>query len=207
MGTEFSWEENFSFWKNMFLVGVFFIITPVTLGVSLFSLFSLNKISKTQAVESPAVYSNSGLRIYASLPSSIPSVSGTIEAKDARSEIVKQYLTRYDSPLISLSDYIVQVSDKYELDYRLIPAIAQQESNLCKLIPPGSHNCWGWGIHSQGTLGFDSYQQAIDEVSRGLREEYLNKGYDTVDLIMSKYTPMSNGSWAFGVNKFMSEME
>ncbi|KKU47808.1 MAG: hypothetical protein UX67_C0028G0001, partial [Candidatus Woesebacteria bacterium GW2011_GWF2_46_8] len=100
-----------------------------------------------------------------------------------------------------------EAADRYELDYRLTTAIAQQESNLCKIIPPGSNNCWGWGIHSAGTLGFDSFEEGIETVSAGLRKEYLDKGFRTVEEIMSKYTPLSNGSWATGVTKFMSEME
>ena len=102
---------------------------------------------------------------------------------------------------------VVTAADKYKIDFRLITAIAQQESNLCKIIPPDSHNCWGWGINSNGSLGFNSYEEAIDTVSKGLKEEYIDKGYTTPEQIMSKYTPLSNGSWAFGVNKFLTEME
>ena len=207
---EFTWEENFSFWKNLFFTAVFFIIAPVTLGVSLFSLASLSKISAQDALA--ADYNlvsgpKSGVRIYASLPNSIPAIDGITEATDARPEIVRQYLNRYGSNLESQSNFIVETSDKYGLDYRLITAIAQQESNLCKIIPPESYNCWGWGIHSKGSLGFETYQEAIETVSKGLREEYIDKGYTTVEEIMSKYTPMSDGSWAFGVNQFMGEME
>ena len=93
------------------------------------------------------------------------------------------------------------------MDFRLLVAIAQQESNLCKKIPEGTHNCWGWGIHSKGTLGFDSYPEAIETVSQGIRRDYLNKGYTTPEEIMKKYTPSSPGTWAFGVNKFLGQME
>ncbi|MEK7470406.1 MAG: hypothetical protein AAB622_00150, partial [Patescibacteria group bacterium] len=119
----------------------------------------------------------------------------------------RNYLERWNSPMSHLSEYIVQMADKYDLDYRLITAISQQESNVCKIIPPESYNCWGWGIHSEGSLGFSSYEKGIETVSKGLREEYLNKGYKTVEEIMSKYTPMSNGSWANGVNTFMTDMQ
>ena len=102
---------------------------------------------------------------------------------------------------------IVETSDRYGLDYRLTTAIAQQESNLCKKIPPESNNCWGWGIHSRGTLGFASFSEGIDEVSRGIRKKYLDKGFLSIEEIMGKYTPLSNGSWAEGVTKFMAEME
>jgi hypothetical protein len=208
--TLFTREENISFWKNMFLIVVFFTITPVTLGVSLFSLLSLksNEISRQTPFESNLISSpRSGIQVYASLPIKQPSVSAEVGAEDARSEIVRQYLDYYNSPLVPHAKTIVATADKYSLDFRLITAIAQQESNLCKIIPPGSYNCWGWGIHSKGTLGFSSFDEGIEEVSRGLREEYLNKGYTTTEEIMSKYTPLSNGSWANGVNTFLSQMQ
>lgn len=198
-------DEDFGFWKNLVLASAFFVFTPVTLGVSLFSLLSLSKIPVK--AESPAVFSNSGIRVYASLPNQFPSVNGMVETGDARPEIVRLYLSRYGSDLEPLAAKLVEEADKNDLDYRLVTAIAQQESNLCKLIPPGSFNCWGWGIHSKGTLGFDSFEEGIETVSKGLREEYLNKGYNSIPEIMSKYTPLSNGSWAEGVSQFMGEME
>lgn len=205
----FSREENFSFWKNLILVVVFFAITPVTLGISLYSLFSLKSTSlippivDTNLISSP----QSGVRVYASLPIKQSVISDSVESGDARSEIIRQYLESYSSPLTPYSEFIVSVADQYSLDFRLITAIAMQESNLCKIIPPGSYNCWGWGIHSEGTLGFNSFAEGIETVSKGLREEYLDKGYSTVEEIMSKYTPLSNGSWAHGVNQFMTEMQ
>jgi hypothetical protein len=137
----------------------------------------------------------------------MPTVNGYATVGDARIEIVKQYLNSYESPLEPYADQIVESSDRWGLDYRLTTAIAQKESNLCKRIPPESNNCWGWGIHSQGTLGFSSFSEGIEEVSRGIRKEYLDKGFATIEEIMGKYTPLSNGSWAEGVNKFMAEME
>lgn len=195
----------------MFLVAVFFIITPVTLGISLFSLFSFQTsvLAKDSAQEqNRSTLAYSGVQVYASLPPQLPAVSGVVGASDARPEIIRQYLEYYNSPLSPYSDFIVQTSDKYKLDYRLITAIAQQESNLCKVIPPGSYNCWGWGINSAGSLGFDSFTDGIETVSKGLKTQYLDKGYGTVTEIMSKYNPISpGGAWASGVSQFMSEME
>ncbi len=207
--TLFSREENISFWKNLILSIIFFTITPVTLGISLFSLYTLKNMPEktTENTVNFLTSPQSGVRVYASLPSQIPEVGGQVETADARPEIVKQYLEFYDSPLVSEADLIVQTADKYSIDFRLITAIAQQESNLCKVIPPGSYNCWGWGIHSEGTLGFRSFEEGVDIVSKGLRENYLDKGFSTIDEIMSKYTPSSDGSWAHGVKTFMTEME
>ena len=206
----FSREENIGFWKNLILVVVFFVVTPATLGISLFSLFSLKTSASVKQILPVSNIFNSpqsGIKVYASLPVQLPSVSEQITASDARPEIVKQYLEYYDSPLAPFADLIVQTADKYSIDFRLITAIAQQESNLCKIIPPESYNCWGWGINSSGSLGFSSFQQGIEEVTKGLRTDYLNKGYTTVSDIMSKYTPQSNGSWANGVTEFMTAMQ
>ncbi len=148
-----------------------------------------------------------GARIYASLPTAFTSISGEAQASDARTEIIRQYLLRYKSPMAPYADYIVKTADEFNIDYKLTTAIAQQESNLCKVIPPKTYNCWGWGIHSEGTLGFSSFEEGIKTVTMGLSQNYISLGLDTPLKIMSKYTPLSNGSWAKGVEEFLSEME
>lgn len=203
-------QENYLFWKNLILVVVFLTLTPLTLLTSLFSLLSFKNVDSTKEVLQASAknyLSTSGVRVYASLPTYTSSISEEIETGDARVEIVKQYLEKYNSPMTSHEAKIVETADKYGLDFRLITAIAQQESNLCKIIPPETYNCWGWGIHSEGTLGFNSFEEGIETVSAGLKKNYIDKGYTTVEEIMNKYTPMSNGSWANGVNTFMAEMQ
>ncbi|MBL7036880.1 hypothetical protein ISR94_03535 [Candidatus Microgenomates bacterium] len=203
-----TFEESFSFWKNLVLIIIFFVITPVTLGVSLFSLFSLKDTgSAAGVVLGTSTAYDSGVRVYASLPSEFPTVDGVATSSDARPVLIEDYLERYDSPLTPYAYFLVEIADKYGLDYKLLPAIAQQESNLCKIIPPGGHNCWGWGIHSKGTLGFESFEAAIETVAYGIKTQYIDKGFITPEEIMSKYTPLSDGSWARGVIQFMSEMQ
>ncbi len=197
-------DESSIFWRNMALVVVFFTLTPIALIVSVISLISIGPSVdiKANIAEQPKV----GVRVFASLPAKIPSVAGYATFADARPEMVRQYLDEYGSPLSAYADKIVQIADKYDIDYRFIPAIAQQESNLCRVIPPGSHNCWGWGITSVSSLAFDSYDEAIETVTRGLKFNYIDEGLVTPNAIMSKYTPQSNGSWARGVSAFMTEI-
>ena len=199
-------EGGYWFWRNILLVTFFFTLTPIVLVTSVFSLISLNRIS-TEREASLASDLRSGVRVFASLPAQIPSVAGAATSADARVELVRAYLESYRSPLEPLAQFIVDTADKYGLDYRLTTAIAQQESNLCRYIPAGSYNCWGWGIHSQGSLGFSSFEEGIETVSAGLKKNYIDMGYVTPDEIMKKYTPLSPGTWAIGVNKFLSEME
>jgi hypothetical protein len=134
-------------------------------------------------------------------------VKGEIAADDARPLIIKKYLEKYKSPLAPYADLIYQVSKDYGFEYYWIVAIAQQESNLCKKAPEDSHNCWGYGIHKRGTLKFDNYELAIKSYAEYLKREYFDKGLNTPELIMQKYCPSSNGSWARGVNQFINEME
>lgn len=197
-------ENSFSFWKNLSMMVLFFTIAPVTLGISLFTLYFFEKEDQISIVRA----SNGSAKVYASLPNNFPSVSASIETADARPQIIRNYLLKYKSPLVGLEEYIVKKSDEYGIDFRLIVAISQQESNLCKIIPPDTYNCWGWGIHSRGTLGFSSYEEGINTVLRGLKNEYIDKGYTTPDTIWKKYTPSSpDGAWAKGVNQFMNDMQ
>lgn len=148
--------------------------------------------------------------IYSANDFLIPEISASVTTADARSVIIQKYLNRYNSPLEPFSRALVETADKYSLDYRLLVAIAQQESNLCKKIPPHSHNCWGYGIYGDKVTRFEDYPQAIDTVARGLKKNYIDKGLDTPEKIMAKYTPPSvaiGGPWAKGVNQFLTELE
>lgn len=145
------------------------------------------------------------------IPPGVPTgVQTAVATGDARADIVANFLKRHSSPLEPYDHYgrvLVETADRYNLDYRLLPAIMMQESNLCKSIIPGSNNCLGFGIHARGTLTFDSYEASFDRAARELKERYIDIGLTTPEDIMRKYTPSSNGSWAFSVNQWIVEME
>jgi len=133
-------------------------------------------------------------------------ISEQVIGGDARPVLIRKYLEHYGSPLAPYSDLIFELSQRNGIDYYWIVAIAQQESNLCKKIPENSFNCWGYGIHSEGTLRFPDYETALKSYAEYLKREYFDKGYTNADLIMTKYCPSSNGSWAYGVNHFINEL-
>jgi hypothetical protein len=206
--------EDSYFWKNIVLSILFFTLTPIALGLSLFTLITLSdgeKADQAALTTTAVAYEETlptGASVFAAIPAVTPSVDGEIGVADARPELIRQYLARYNSPIEHLSQFIVDAADKYAVDFRLITAIGQQESNLCKRIPEGTYNCWGWGIHSRGTLGFRSYEEGIETVTAGLKAKYIDQGLTNPDEIMKKYTPSSpEGAWAKGVNSFMSDME
>lgn len=167
-----------------------------------------NTESKTAKSQPLIQKQTTGVQVYASLPSDFPTVSAQIVEEDARPEIIRSFLTSYKSPLTPHAALIVKTADIYGIDWKLLTAIAMKESGLCKIIPEESYNCWGWGIHSAGTLKFDSYEEGIDTVSKGIRENYVDIGLVTIEEIMSKWIPHSpNGAWAEGVKLYIAEMK
>ena len=135
------------------------------------------------------------------------------QAADARIALVQNFLERHKSPILvedpEFAKFLVELADTNGMDFRLLPAIAMQESNLCKVVPEGSHNCLGLGVHKRGTWGFETYRDNFTAAAKILKENYIDKGLTTTELIESKYNPSSanrDGSWASAVNQFMAEM-
>ncbi len=140
----------------------------------------------------------------------VKGIETVLESDDARVEIVANFLERYKSPLKPYTHYaevFVDLADKNSFDFRLLPAIAMQESNLCKVIPENSYNCLGFGVHSRGTLTFENFEANFERAARELKKNYIDIGLTTPEKIMTKYTPHSNGSWANSVNQWMAEMK
>jgi hypothetical protein len=186
--------------KKLLLALVWLGLATSTLILALGSHWHLNQLRQTTirpllAYDQPVV------------PEILGAFTFSVKSADAVPEIIKDYLRRYRSPLLPYADFLINTAINYGLDPRLLVAIAQQESNLCKKAPEGSFNCWGWGIHSRGTLTFSSYPEGIEAVAKGLAQNYLGKGLTTPQEIMSVYTPLSAGSWAKGVQQFLDEMQ
>ena len=146
--------------------------------------------------------------VFAALPSFDQEIKTSIKTADARSEIIRQYLNKYGSPLEPYASLIVELSDQYNFDYRWLVAIAQQESNLCDHIPANSYNCWGWGIYGDKVTRFDSYEDALKKISPQFTKIFL-KGNHSKDpcVVMATYTPPSEGSWCAGISQFFGTME
>lgn len=192
--------------KQLIYIFLWLSATATTLSLTLATYTYLSQITKPSLRPKIAYTQIENITSHSILPDVLGAFTYSILTDDAIPEIIKNYLAQYQSPLLSYADYIVTASRNHNIDPRLIIAIAQQESNLCKKIPENSHNCWGWGIHSQGTLKFNSYKESIDAVIQGLAKNYFGKGLSTPEEIMGIYTPLSDGSWAKGVQQFLNEM-
>jgi len=143
---------------------------------------------------------------YQALPSQNSYSSINYENADARSLAIEAVFERYDSPLQGLGQHVVNEADKNNIDYRLLPAIAMQESTLCKKIIKNSYNCWGWGIYGSTITKFESYEKAISYISERLSVRYVQKGFTTPEQIVQKYTPSDDGKWSSVVSLMMDRI-
>lgn len=196
--------------RKILLVGFWFPATILTLILALFTFYFLDNVRAGEILlskQTKELVSKNQYEFYAALPSVLGTFTTAVVAADARPELIRQYLKKYNSPLLPYADTIVNLSDQYGLDFRLIVSIAQCESNLCKKIPPGSYNCWGF---QNGATYFQSFEQALNQVAKTLKEGYIDQGLITPELIMPKYAPPSiekGGPWAKCVSQFMEELE
>ncbi|MBA3723498.1 MAG: hypothetical protein H0W89_01220 [Candidatus Levybacteria bacterium] len=189
--------------KILFSTALFFI-APFALVFSLITILALYQHSETSSTKGVL---GTNTVSYAALPTSQNTMAGDITQEDGRKERVRQFLAKYNSPLEANAGDIVDAADEFGLDYRLIPAIAMQESNLCRKIPHNSYNCWGYGIYGGKVTRFKDYKEGIYTVTKGLATRYKPRGLVTPEQIMTMYTPGSNGSWAFSVNHFMTQLQ
>lgn len=144
---------------------------------------------------------------FQALPSDSGESSVTIERQDGRIQALDEFFSDYDSPLYGYAQLIVEEADAHNIDYRLIPAIAMQESTLCRKVISDSHNCWGYGIYGGKVRKFASYEEGIKTVTESLARKYVKKGYDNPHEIVTKYTPSDTGRWAEVVTLIMSRLK
>lgn len=129
-----------------------------------------------------------------------------VEARklDPKAKILAAYFAKFNSPLQNHAQDFIDASETYKLDWRLVPAIAGVESTFGKQIP-GGYNAWGWGVYGTQAIYFDSWRDGIFTVSKGLRENYFNKGLTEPYAINRVYAASTH--WAGGVSYFMQDLE
>lgn len=184
--------------KKLAFTTTWFLATLLTIGVTGLLLYSKSKPSETSFTTMPLVVNELTSR---DLDSRVLGV----EITDSRPYIVENFLK--NTPLEPYSDEMVTVADKYQLDYRLIPAIAMKETGGGKAAPDGSYNAWGF---ENGRTDFSNWDSAIESVGKTLKTKYADKGLVTPEEIMPIYAPPqvhTGGKWAKDINHFFSQMD
>ncbi len=125
---------------------------------------------------------------------------------DYRVRALRDYLNQYDSPLAPYAQKLVGEADANGIDWKLLAAISGVESTFAQAIPNNSYNAWGWGIYGDQTKRFGSWDEAISTISKGLKENYINKlGTDDVYSIGRIYA--ASPTWAQRVDRFMEKID
>lgn len=188
--------------RKFLVLILFFTLAPSLLVLSIFLLSSNHTFSvlgaSTKREESPFAYA-------ALAPMDIV-FAGSATLSDKRILNLSEYFSSFHSPLAKYSSTIVSKADQYSIDYRLLPAIAMQESGLCKKMRAGAnYNCWGYGIWGKKVTSFASYEEAIDTISRyfAVRKE---KGIESLDEIGKIYNPGNTNYWKENVAFVMNQL-
>ncbi len=123
---------------------------------------------------------------------------------DPRVQILEKYLQEKNSPLAGEADTFIKVADKYDLEWKLLPAIAGMESNFGQRVLENSYNPFGWG---GGYTYFNSWENAIHTVGHELYQRVVIKyGTPTPESLGPSYCPPNYRNWIAGVNFFMDEL-
>lgn len=124
---------------------------------------------------------------------------------------IDDYLAAKGSPLAGQGAAFLEAGVEHEVDPRLVVAIAGAESYF-GITTCASFNAWGWGCPNS-PFRFSSWAHAIDTITVGLREGYLDDGLTTVGEIHLRYAPPDaandptdlNYGWADNVARFLIE--
>lgn len=107
--------------------------------------------------------------ILAGIPGSATIMTGemnSVVTPDVRAEKIDQYFKSNNMPLAGYGQKMVEVADKNDIDWRLIPALAVIESTggkyACKSV---TFSAFGWGSCK---IGFKSYDDAIESLGKNL---------------------------------------
>jgi len=122
---------------------------------------------------------------------------------DYRKSKLENYLASHNSPITPYSISFIEYSDKYDIDWRLVPAISGVESTFGKRIPFNSYNAYGW---ANGKYQFTSWDDSIFVVSKTLREKYYDRGTANIAQIARRYAPPS-ATWGNNVKFFMKKID
>jgi len=124
----------------------------------------------------------------------------------ARAKKIDTYFADRDMPLEGYGLKLVEAADKYDLDWRLLPAIAIKESTGGKFAC--GNNPFGWG---SCRIKFKNIDTAIDTVARNLgggnpaTEQYYKN--TTTKEKLHQYNGTVVPTYTAGVLKFMDLIE
>lgn len=200
--------------RKLLIICLWSFVCNLALISSLLFLYSLSKTNDGGELLSKVdreMSQKNSYQMYAALPSVLGQFTQAIKTGDSRPIIIADYLIKRNKAFgPEYADYIVEISDFYEVDPYLIISIAECESNLGEKVPEGSNNPFGYGIPTGASNGteFITWKHAIEAEVKLIRK-YKDQGLITPEEIGPVYAPpsaLNGGSWAKCVRFFLDKL-
>jgi hypothetical protein len=142
------------------------------------------------------------------LKSDLSNTETTTSSVDPRAEKIDAYFAQWDLPLAGYGAEMVAVSDKYDIDWTILPALAMLETtggkNLCDNVRKGirNHNAFGYGGCS---IYFATFEDAFESVAKtisgnGKNTSHLYSG-KSIEEILEVYNPPGTPGMTVGYHK------
>lgn len=112
-------------------------------------------------------------------------------------------------------DMFKVASDMYNIDYFLLKAISIHETGHFTSKAWNEYNNAGGIMNKNGLVRYETKEDGIMAMARLLKTQYIDKGYDTIEKIQTKYAPLNvkndpnnlNRHWVSGVTKIYNELK
>ena len=114
--------------------------------------------------------------------------------------------------LDEVSCKIKKVAQDYGVDWRLAVAISMHETGKYTSIAFNELNNVGGNFRNGSLMVFEDLDKGIDFFVSNLKNNYIDMGLDTIELIQPKYCPIGindngdNKYWVSGVIKYYKEL-
>ncbi len=193
----------FTLWFSSFVSFFIFLI-----------IFSVTYTPRQQVLGASINLSDNPTEVFSSLPQEKPMMETQVIFQEAKNQIIKNYLAKFNTPedFQKEVDYLVARAEEYGVDPKFIVAIARKESSFCKNIaklPDGSssNNCGGLGIYGGKVQHFDTIHDWVDAEIRFMADNYIKNGITDPCEIEKTHTPPAKGVWCAAINAYISEMQ
>ena len=114
--------------------------------------------------------------------------------------------------LDEVSCKIKKVAQNYGVDWRLAVAISMHETGKYTSVAFNDNNNVGGNFRSGSLMVFEDLDKGIDFFISNLKNNYIDMGLDTIELIQPKYCPIGindngdNKYWVSGVTRYYKEL-
>lgn len=113
---------------------------------------------------------------------------------------IRDFLSRHNSPMADHAEEIILAGNRYDIDPRMIVAIAGVESQYGKRCR--GFNAWGW---NGGRTRWSSWTESIDVYSASMETHYPN--WRNIKRVAPRYNPNTPEAWGRKVAFLMDSIQ